>query len=55
MPMRYRSHHRIHIAFRFAAREISLDEKGMQVVSMRNKANRLEELFLRLVEKGHQA
>ena len=30
----------------------SLDELGVRVVSMRNKANRLEELFLRLVEKG---
>jgi ABC-2 type transport system ATP-binding protein len=29
-----------------------LDERGIHVVSMRNKANRLEELFLRLVEKG---
>ncbi len=33
----------------------ALDKKGMHVVSMRNKANRLEELFLRLVKKGHQA
>jgi ABC-2 type transport system ATP-binding protein len=30
----------------------ALDGTGMQVMSMRNKANRLEELFLRLVEKG---
>jgi ABC-2 type transport system ATP-binding protein len=30
----------------------SLDKLGVQVLSMRNKANRLEELFLRLVEKG---
>ena len=30
----------------------ALDGQGMQVLSMRNKANRLEELFLRLVEKG---
>jgi ABC-2 type transport system ATP-binding protein len=30
----------------------ALDSTGMRVVSMRNKANRLEELFLRLVEKG---
>jgi len=30
----------------------SLDASGVQVLSMRNKANRLEELFLRLVEKG---
>ena len=29
-----------------------LDSRGINVVSMRNKANRLEELFLRLVEKG---
>ncbi len=30
----------------------SLDNKGIYVLSMRNKANRLEELFLRLVDKG---
>jgi len=30
----------------------SLDSAGVQVKSMRNKANRLEELFMRLVEKG---
>jgi len=30
----------------------SLDEAGVRVLSMRNKANRLEELFLRLVDKG---
>jgi len=30
----------------------SLDKLGVIVVSMRNKANRLEELFLRLVDKG---
>ena len=30
----------------------SLDSAGVQVTSMRNKANRLEELFLRLVDKG---
>jgi ABC-2 type transport system ATP-binding protein len=30
-----------------------LDKGGIQVTSMRNKANRLEELFMRLVEKGH--
>jgi ABC-2 type transport system ATP-binding protein len=30
----------------------SLDDSGVHVVSMRNKANRLEELFLRLVDKG---
>ena len=29
-----------------------LDHQGVHVLSMRNKANRLEELFLRLVEKG---
>ena len=29
-----------------------LDQQGIHVVSMRNKANRLEELFMRLVEKG---
>ena len=32
-----------------------LDEQGINVISMRNKANRLEELFLRLVEKGGQS
>jgi ABC-2 type transport system ATP-binding protein len=30
----------------------ALDGTGVQVKSMRNKANRLEELFLRLVDKG---
>jgi ABC-2 type transport system ATP-binding protein len=30
----------------------SLDSGGVRVQSMRNKANRLEELFLRLVDKG---
>jgi len=30
----------------------SLDARGVHVLSMRNKANRLEELFLRLVDKG---
>jgi len=30
----------------------ALDSEGVQVLSMRNKSNRLEELFLRLVEKG---
>ena len=30
----------------------ALDSAGVRVMSMRNKANRLEELFLRLVEKG---
>ena len=29
-----------------------LTEQGLQVLSMRNKANRLEELFVRLVESG---
>ena len=29
-----------------------LESQGIQVLSMRNKANRLEELFLRLVEKS---
>jgi ABC-2 type transport system ATP-binding protein len=29
-----------------------LDRSGVRVLSMRNKANRLEELFLRLVDKG---
>ena len=28
----------------------ALDARGIRVVSMRNKANRLEELFMRLVE-----
>ncbi len=32
-----------------------LDHRGIHVVSMRNKANRLEELFLRLVDKGQAA
>ncbi len=30
----------------------ALDHLGVRVLSMRNKANRLEELFLRLVDKG---
>jgi len=30
----------------------ALDADGVRVLSMRNKANRLEELFLRLVDKG---
>jgi ABC-2 type transport system ATP-binding protein len=30
----------------------ALDQSGVRVLSMRNKANRLEELFLRLVDKG---
>jgi len=29
-----------------------LERQGLHVLSMRNKANRLEELFMRLVEKG---
>jgi ABC-2 type transport system ATP-binding protein len=29
-----------------------LDQLGIHVTSMRNKANRLEELFMRLVDKG---
>jgi ABC-2 type transport system ATP-binding protein len=29
-----------------------LDRQGMHVLSMRNKANRLEELFMRLVDSG---
>ncbi len=33
----------------------SLDREGVHVLSMRNKSNRLEELFLRLVEKGATA
>ena len=33
-----------------------LNEQGIQVVSLRNKANRLEEMFMRLVEnKGGDA
>jgi len=31
-----------------------LSEQGLEVLSMRNKANRLEELFVELVEKGKQ-
>ena len=33
----------------------TLDARGIQVKSMRNKVNRLEELFLRLVEKKGEA
>ena len=29
-----------------------LERQGIQVLSMRNKANRLEELFMNLVDKG---
>jgi ABC-2 type transport system ATP-binding protein len=32
-----------------------LEKQGIHVLSMRNKANRLEELFMGLVEKGHEA
>ena len=32
-----------------------LDRRGIHVLSMRNKANRLEELFMRLVDKGQSA
>jgi len=32
----------------------ALDSSGIRVLSMRNKANRLEELYMRLVEKGQQ-
>ena len=32
-----------------------LSEQGIQVMSMRNKSNRLEELFVRLVESAKQA
>ena len=31
-----------------------LTEQGIQVMSMRNKANRLEELFVSLVEAGRK-
>ena len=31
---------------------VALGEKGISVLSMRNKSNRLEELFLRLVERN---
>jgi ABC-2 type transport system ATP-binding protein len=30
----------------------ALDRQGIHVLSMRNKANRLEELFMRLVDKN---
>jgi ABC-2 type transport system ATP-binding protein len=33
----------------------ALQDLNVQVVSMRNKSNRLEELFLRLVDQGHSA
>lgn len=33
---------------------LQLEEQGVQVLSMRNKANRLEELFVHLVERGAQ-
>ena len=32
-----------------------LSDQGVQVMSMRNKSNRLEELFVRLVESAKQA
>ena len=32
-----------------------LDDRGLEIESMRNKANRLEELFVRLVESGKEA
>ena len=32
-----------------------LSEQGIEVLSMRNKANRLEELFVELVEQGKGA
>lgn len=32
----------------------TLQDHGIEVLSMRNKVNRLEELFLRLVEGGRQ-
>jgi ABC-2 type transport system ATP-binding protein len=32
-----------------------LDEQGVRVRSMRNKANRLEELFLRLVDSDRNS
>ena len=32
-----------------------LSEQGIEVVSLRNKANRLEELFMRLVENKQNA
>jgi ABC-2 type transport system ATP-binding protein len=32
-----------------------LSQQGIQVLSMRNKSNRLEELFVRLVESGRQS
>ncbi len=31
-----------------------LDRQGIHVLSMRNKANRLEELFMNLVDKGQR-
>jgi ABC-2 type transport system ATP-binding protein len=32
----------------------SLGEQGIQVVSMRNRANRLEEMFMTMVEQGNE-
>ena len=40
---------RINAAFR------ALTEQGLQVVSMRNRANRLEEMFVSMVEQGNDA
>jgi ABC-2 type transport system ATP-binding protein len=40
---------RINDAFR------SLSEQGIEVVSMRNRANRLEEMFVTMVEQGNDA
>jgi ABC-2 type transport system ATP-binding protein len=31
---------------------IALEAKGLRVLSMRNKTNRLEELFVRMVDEG---
>ncbi|MDT0502670.1 MULTISPECIES: ABC transporter ATP-binding protein [unclassified Halomonas] len=33
----------------------ALSERGIQVVSMRNRANRLEEMFVSMVEQGNEA
>ncbi|MBV8782692.1 MAG: DUF4162 domain-containing protein, partial [Gammaproteobacteria bacterium] len=32
-----------------------LSQRGIEVLSMRNKVNRLEEIFMRLVEGRHEA
>ena len=34
---------------------VALSNAGIQVMSMRNKSNRLEELFLDMVERGNLA